>query len=70
MTEYSDAKSNDLKDIFRQLTAPVVDSVDAKLREFMAARVEEVVSERLGPLESSLAELRQLVEDLQRKQSE
>ena len=70
MTEYSDAKSNDLKDIFRQLTAPVVDSVDAKLREFVAARVEEVVSERLGPLESSLAELRQLVEDLQRKQSE
>ena len=70
MTEYSDAKSNDHKDIFRQLTAPVVDSVDAKLREFVAARVEEVVSERLGPLESSLAELRQLVEDLQRKQSE
>ena len=70
MTEYSDAKSNDLKDIFRQLTAPVVDSVDAKLREFVAARVEEVVRERLGPLESSLAELRQLVEDLQRKQSE
>ena len=44
MPETNDAKSNDLKDIFRQLTAPVVDSVDAKLREFVAARVEEVVS--------------------------
>ena len=70
MTESSDAKANDLKDIFRQLTAPVVDSVDARIREYVAARVEEVVSERLGPLEASLAELRQTVEDLQPKKSE
>jgi len=70
MPETNDAKSNDLKDIFRQLTAPVVDSVDAKLREFVAARVEEVVSERLGPLEASLVELRRSVEHLQHQQGE
>ena len=70
MTEPSDAKANDLKDIFRQLTAPVVDSVDAKIREYVAARVEEVVSERLAPLEASLAELQQAVENLQNKKSQ
>jgi hypothetical protein len=70
MTEPSDAKANDLKDIFRQLTAPVVDSVDAKIREYVAARVEEVVSERLAPLEASLAELQQAVENLQNQKSE
>jgi len=67
MTETNDAQSNDFKDIFRQLTAPVVDSVDAKIREYVAARVEEVVSERLAPLEASLAELQQAVENLQNK---
>ncbi len=70
MTEPSDAKANDLKDIFRQLTAPVVDSVDARIREYVAARVEEVVSERLAPLEASLAELQQVVENLQNKKSQ
>jgi hypothetical protein len=70
MAETNDASSNDFKDIFRQLTAPVVDSVDAKIREFVAARVEEAVNERLAPLEASLAELRQSVEDLQHKKSE
>jgi hypothetical protein len=70
MTEPSDAKANDLKDIFRQLTAPVVDSVDAKIREYVAARVEEVVSERLAPLEASLAELQQAVENLQNKKGQ
>ncbi len=70
MTEPSDAKANDLKDIFRQLTAPVVDSVDARIREYVAARVEEVVSERLAPLEASLAELQQAVEHLQNKKSQ
>jgi len=70
MTESSDAKASELKDIFRQLTAPVVDSVDARIREYVATRVEEVVNERLAPLEASLAELRQTIEDLQRKQSE
>ncbi|CAB4774426.1 MAG: hypothetical protein F2729_00520 [Actinobacteria bacterium] len=70
MTESSDAKANDFKDIFRQLTAPVVDSVDARIREYVAARVEEVVSERLAPLEASLAELQQAVENLQNKRSE
>lgn len=70
MTEPSDAKANDLKDIFRQLTAPVVDSVDARIREYVAARVEVVVSERLAPLEASLAELQQAVENLQNKKSQ
>jgi len=70
MTEPSDAKANDLKDIFRQLTAPVVDSVDAKIREYVAARVEEVVSERVAPLEASLAELQQAVENLQNKKGQ
>ena len=70
MTESSDAKANDFKYIFRQLTAPVVDSVDARIREYVAARVEEVVSERLAPLEASLAELQQAVENLQNKRSE
>ena len=70
MTEPSDAKANDLKDIFRQLTAPVVDSVDGKIREYVAARVEEVVSERLAPLEASLAELQQAVENLQNKKGQ
>ena len=70
MTETNDAQSNDFKDIFRQLTAPVVDSVDAKIREYVAARVEEVVSERLAPLEASLAELQQAVENLQNKKGQ
>jgi hypothetical protein len=70
MTETNDAQSNDFKDIFRQLTAPVIDSVDAKIREYVAARVEEVVSERVAPLEASLAELQQAVENLQNKKSQ
>ncbi|CAB4866161.1 unannotated protein [freshwater metagenome] len=70
MNENNDAKSNDLKDIFRQLTAPVVDSVDAKIRDFVAARVEEVVTERLASLEDTVAELRRELEVLQHKKSE
>ena len=56
--------ASDLRDIIRQLTAPVVESVDARIRDYVNAQVEAVVQERLAPLEQQVAELRQALQDL------
>ncbi len=74
MTDTPKEKSGEIKDFLRQLAAPVIDSLDTKLREQIDERVEErvneVLSTRLAVLERAIADLDRAVRDLQAKKSE
>lgn len=74
MSETSKEKSGEIKDFLRQLAAPVLESLDGKLREQIDARVEERVNEvlatKLAVLERAIAELDRTVRDLQAKSNE
>jgi len=74
MTDTPKEKSGEIKDFLRQLAAPVIDSLDTKLREQIDQRVEErvneVLSTRLAVLERAIADLDRAVRDLQAKKSE
>jgi hypothetical protein len=63
-----DEKSGDLKDVLRQLAAPVLASLDAKLKEEINERVERTVDEtlvsRLDALEATVTALQQRVDEL------
>ena len=63
-----DEKSGDLKDVLRQLAAPVLASIDAKLKEEINERVERTVDEalvsRLDALEATVTALQQRVDEL------
>lgn len=74
MSDTPKEKSGEIKDFLRQLAAPVIDSLDTKLREQIDERVEErvneVLSTRLAVLERAIADLDRAVRDLQAKKSE
>jgi hypothetical protein len=73
-----DADRVDLKGIFRQLTAPMVESIDSRLREqvethvdaLLTTKVEAAVSDRLATVNRAIADLSRAVEDLERRVSE
>jgi hypothetical protein len=64
-------KSQDLKSRFRQLTQPLVDTLDGKLRDQVDKRVDERVDQamnaRLSVLERAIADLDRTVSELQRR---
>ena len=64
-------KSQDLKSRFRQLTQPLVDTLDGKLRDQVDKRVDERVEQamnaRLSVLERAIADLDRTVHELQRR---
>ena len=69
MTDSSDpGRSHDLRDRLRQLAQPLVDSLDARLREQVDARVEERVTDllaaKLTVLEHAIADLDRAVAQL------
>ena len=62
-------KFNDLRDRLKQMTQPLVDSVDTKLRKQVDDRVDERVdatlASRLSVLERAIADLDRSVKELQ-----
>lgn len=62
-------KFNDLRDRLKQMTQPLVDSVDTKLRKQVDDRVDERVdatlATRLSVLERAIADLDRSVKELQ-----
>ncbi|HUX03926.1 MAG TPA: hypothetical protein VMV53_03335 [Acidimicrobiales bacterium] len=70
----NDSKGHDLRDRLRQLTQPLVDSLDARLREQVDARVDKRVDEtlanRLAVLERAIADLDRSIKELQERLSD
>jgi hypothetical protein len=66
-------KSPDLKARFKQLTQPIMDSLDSKIREQVDHRVDERVdqslSARLSVIERAIADLDREVKELKKKAS-
>ena len=64
----------DLRQRFKQLTQPLVDSLDARLRDEVDARVdgrvEELLSNRLSVLERAVADLDRAVRALEARLNE
>lgn len=59
--------SGDLRSLLRQLAQPVVDSIDARLREQVDRRVDERVDERVArALEARLSVIERALADLDR----
>jgi hypothetical protein len=65
----------DLKGIFRQLTAPMVESFDTRLRdqvethvdELLGPKVEAAIADRLRTVDRAIASLSRTVDDLERR---
>lgn len=70
----NEAKGHDLRDRLRQFTQPLVDSLDARLREQVDVRVDKRVDEtlanRLAVLERAIADLDRSVRELQERLSD
>jgi len=60
-TNSSKSKSSDLRDVLKQLAAPVLESLDGRLRDQVDARVDERIDDqitnRLVSLERAVADL-------------
>ncbi|MGC8510099.1 MAG: hypothetical protein ACP5PB_04415 [Acidimicrobiales bacterium] len=72
MTDTSDTgRSHDLRDRLRQLAQPLVDSLDARLRDQVDARVEQRVTDllaaKLTVLEHAIADLDRSVAQLRER---
>lgn len=65
------AKSQDLKSRLKQITQPIVDSLDARLTaqvdKRVVQRVDEVLKDRLSVIERAIADLDRALHDLQDK---
>ena len=65
----------DLKGIVRQLTAPMIESLDTRLRDQIEAHVDELLTEkvdaalaaRLSTVDRAIADLSRSLEDLERR---
>lgn len=68
-TESTAAKSQDLKARFKQITQPLVDTLDSRLSsqvdKRVDQRVDEVLKDRLAILERAVADLDRHVHELQ-----
>lgn len=72
-----DGESFDLRGIVRQFTAPMIESLDARLREQVEAhadalldeKVNAAVSDRLATIERAIADLSRSLESLDRRLS-
>ncbi|HEV3212210.1 MAG TPA: hypothetical protein VGZ03_02325 [Acidimicrobiales bacterium] len=70
-----DGDSFDLRGIVRQFTAPMIESLDARLREQVEAhadalldeKVDAAVSDRLATIERAIADLSRSLEGLERR---
>jgi hypothetical protein len=70
-----DGESFDLRGIVRQFTAPMIESLDARLREQVEAhadalldeKVSAAVSDRLATIERAIADLSRTLEGLERR---
>ena len=69
--ESANPKSHDLRDRLKQLTQPIVDSIDTKLREQVDTRVDQRVettlANRIAVLEQAVANLDRSVKELQER---
>lgn len=67
--ESTNPRSHELRDRLKQLTQPLVDSLDSRLREQIDSRVDERVDDtlatRLAVLERAIADLDRSVKELQ-----
>jgi chaperonin cofactor prefoldin len=61
---------NDLKAKLKQFTQPLVDSLDAKVRDQVDTRVDDRVDARLSVLERAIADLGRQVNELARRLDE
>ncbi len=63
------AKNQDLKSRLKQITQPIVDSLDARLTaqvdKRVVQRVDEVLTDRLAVIERAIADLDRALHDLQ-----
>ncbi|MBU6233520.1 MAG: hypothetical protein KJS64_04645 [Acidobacteria bacterium] len=71
MSESPKLSAADIKDALRQITAPVIDSVETKLNQQIAERVTSVLNEtieqRLVVLERAVADLDRAVRALEER---
>jgi hypothetical protein len=71
MSESPKFSAADIKDAIRQITAPVIDSVETKLNEQIAERVTAVlndtIEQRLALLERAVADLDRAVRALEER---
>lgn len=71
MSESSKFTTSDLKDALRQLTAPVIDSVESKISEHINERIDsalnEKIEQRLALLERAVADLDRAVRALEQR---
>lgn len=71
MTESSKFTASDLKDALRQLTAPVIDTVESKINEQINERIDsalnEKIEQRLALLERAVADLDRAVRALEQR---
>ena len=71
MSESSKFTASDLKDALRQLTAPVIDSVESKINEQINERIDtalnEKIEQRLALLERAVADLDRAVRALEQR---
>ncbi len=67
----TDPKSHDLRDRLKQLAQPLVDSLDARLRDQVDRRVDErvdtAIAARLSVIERAIADLDRTVKEIQRR---
>lgn len=57
MSDTDNDRTTDLRHRIKQLTQPLVDSLDAKLRDEVDTRVVAIVNDRLSVLERAVADL-------------
>jgi len=73
--ERADADGVDLKGIFRQLTAPMIESLDTRLREQVEAHVDELLgakvdaalADRLSTVDRAIADLSRTLQALEHR---
>ena len=63
MSESSKFSASDLKDALRQLTSPVIDSVESKINDHITERIDSLLNEKI---EQRLALIERAVADLDR----
>jgi predicted negative regulator of RcsB-dependent stress response len=67
MAEFDDTLE-ELKQRFRKLAQPLVDSVDARVDDHLEERIKAVVEPRLAVLERAIADLDRAVKALEAKE--